>query len=143
MTVHLSLFFEQLNLHEAMKKILILEDDIDISNILRMILAEEGFATISSACTLSADDIHAINPDLLILDNWLLDGQGSALCGQLKVNPLTAHIPVLLASAAYNLGQMAAECHADAFLEKPFDIDEMIGTVHLMVDRAERRSDNE
>lgn len=125
-----------------MKKILILEDDIDISNVLRMILAEEGFATISSASILSIHDIRAINPDLLILDNWLLDGHGYELCGQLKADPLTAHIPVLLASAAYNLDQMAAECRADAFLEKPFDIDEMIGTVHVMIDRAQRRSVN-
>lgn len=119
-----------------MKKILILEDDIDISNVLRMILAEEGFATISSACTLSADDVYAINPDLLILDNWLLDGHGSELCSQLKKNPLTMHIPVMLASAAYNIDQMAAECHADAYLEKPFELDEMIGMVHIMIKRA-------
>ncbi|MDP9046867.1 MAG: response regulator [Bacteroidota bacterium] len=126
-----------------MKKILILEDDIDISNVLRMILAEEGFATISSACTLSADDVYAIKPDLLILDNWLLDGHGSELCSQLKKNPLTSRIPVMLASAAYNLDQMAAECRADAYLEKPFDLDEMVGMIHMMIDRAQNRTDNE
>lgn len=126
-----------------MKKILILEDDFDIANVLRSVLAEEGFATVSSAAMLSADDVYAINPDLVILDHWLLDGHGSKLCGQLKTNTRTMHIPVMLMSASYHVDQLADQCRADNYLEKPFDLDEMVGMVHMMIDRAQRQPGNE
>ncbi len=122
-----------------MEKILIFEDDIDTVSIFRTVLAEEGFATISSACLLSVDDIYSIDPDLIIMDNWLIDGRGSELCSNLKKSPLTMHIPVILCSVTFHLEQIASQCSADAFLEKPFDLDELIGMVHMLIYRSRQQ----
>src|SRR5690606_18230668 len=65
-----------------------------------------------------------INPDLYLLDIMLPDGNGIDLCRRLKTDEATRMTPVILMSAHYR--PIRAECEADDFLEKPFDVDSFL-----------------
>ncbi|GAC1313582.1 MAG: hypothetical protein NVSMB24_36990 [Mucilaginibacter sp.] len=121
------------------KKVLILEDDRDLLDILKMVLEEKGFTIIVSENMLSLDEIYFINPDVIIIDDWLREGYGSQLCEKLKQNQLTSHFPVILTSAVYRLRQTAAQCNADAFLEKPFELKQLTDMIHKMTHHNEMR----
>jgi len=105
------------------RQILLLEDDRDTAEIITLILEPEGFEIkISKEQTLSAD-IQEFAPALIILDYRLGDKHnGAQICDQLKADPITAKIPVVLISATNDLPEIAATCKADGYIEKPFGI---------------------
>lgn len=105
------------------KKILIIDDDRDILELIKFILEEKGFEVVASLSGDILDSVLEINPDLILLDDWLEDLNGHELCRMLKASPATAHIPVILISASMGLAQLSEDCFADSYIEKPFDID--------------------
>jgi len=107
-----------------MKKLLIIEDDADTVDIVKFIF-EDTFHIMSFNDLIPIERIIEFNPDLIILDNRLSSGMGSCFCKEIKSNPITRFIPVLLFSADANLNKMPNEFGADAYLEKPFDIYEL------------------
>jgi DNA-binding response OmpR family regulator len=110
-------------------KILLIEDNPDIKELLNYILKDDGHKVISSSDATSLNSLDKIKPDLILLDEILAEQRGSALIRQLKNNDTTKHIPVVLISAMPGLKDLALECGADAYIEKPFDIDTLIGVV--------------
>jgi DNA-binding response OmpR family regulator len=112
------------------KTILIIEDDQDILDIITYILSNEGYQIISATDSSPLKNLIAIQPSLILLDNWLADGYGKDMCRQIKEDPARAHFPVILFSANNNLEKMAAECKADAYLLKPFDMDVLLKMVN-------------
>ena len=68
-------------------------------------------------------------PELILLDVRLANGYGHLLCRDLKANPTTANIPVILVSGANNLSLIAEDSHADGYLSKPFGVEELLGVV--------------
>lgn len=107
------------------KTVLIIEDDLDIINIIRYILGEMGFKLIESSSTTYNQDIYAHQPDVILLDHWLGDTMGTSICQDLKSNPRTSSIPVILTSAVNDIGKIAESCDADDILAKPFDIEDL------------------
>ena len=87
-----------------------------------ILFAESGFEVIQLVNQTSIHNIIVLNPDLVIIDYLLGDGYGDQLCSEIKSNPLTNHIPVILFSASHHLEQIAKECGADTYIPKPFDI---------------------
>jgi two-component system alkaline phosphatase synthesis response regulator PhoP len=81
------------------KKILIVDDEPDIRDILQIILEEEGYLTHTAAHLPALQDLLGFQPDLILLDILLAGSDGRAFCRQLKSQPSTAHIPVILMSA--------------------------------------------
>ena len=115
------------------KRVLAIEDDADILSIIDAVLSDEGYEVISSANSEPLDYLDEINPDVILLDHFLGSSLGQVLCRELKEDPETRHIPVILISAASNLAGIAADCKANAFIAKPFDIDFLIETVRQSV----------
>ena len=111
------------------KKILIIEDDEDILNILSFILKEQGYIITALTHGDVIDKIRADLPDLILCDIWLPKRKGTEICKILKSDPLTAHIPFIVISTVMNLPQIAMKCGADAYIEKPFQIKEMVNIV--------------
>ncbi|WP_295674024.1 response regulator [uncultured Mucilaginibacter sp.] len=112
-----------------MKKVLIIEDDADTAQCINYLINDLGFKYEQSDSILSTIDIIKSNPDIIILDYYLPNGHGSQLCSELKSNLLTKEIPVILMSTHPNLGNISKECGADAYLEKPFDLNTLIKMV--------------
>src|ERR1700752_4214404 len=91
-----------------------------------------GFNVLLSQTGIPVERIAEINPDILIVD-YLLGGYfGSNICLDVKSNSQTNHIHVLLFSASHNLGEIAKNCHADGYLEKPFDLNQIVDLVMEM-----------
>ncbi|MDR3694244.1 response regulator [Mucilaginibacter sp.] len=109
-----------------MKKVLVIEDDADTAQCINYLINDLGFKYEQSDSILSTIDIIKTNPDVIILDYYLPNGHGSQLCLALKSNLLTKEIPVILMSTHPNLKNISQTCGADAYLEKPFDLNKLI-----------------
>jgi len=108
-----------------MHKIIVIENDPDTLDILRYIFEGRGFAVLSRVASVPLDTIITENPDLILLDYYLDDEYGSDYCQELKHNPLTSHIPIILLSTTIELHQIVTESCANAYLKKPFELGEL------------------
>ncbi len=114
------------------KRILTIEDDPDILAILEIVFQEEGFEFISNSKGMTADEITLVHPDLVLLDVRIFgfEKTGAQICKELKQNAETQNLPIILLSAEQNLAQLAEACGADHYINKPFDIDNVIKVVN-------------
>ena len=110
-------------------KIVLIDDDEDILDVIQYILADEGYNVDAYDDLQPLDKIIEHQPSVILLDNKLADTYSNTLCIALKSNHKTKHIPVILMSAAEDLEQIAKACNADAFLNKPFELKEFIKLV--------------
>jgi two-component system response regulator VicR len=117
------------------KRILIIDDDEDILDILNIIFQDEGYEVIISNTAHAADYIHQINPDVMLLDIRLAGSEktGAEICRDIKNAYPAEHFPVILVSAEANISLIASYCGADAFVSKPFDIFKLIKKVEELI----------
>ena len=116
------------------KKVLILDDDIDILQICTIVLKKKGFdvQTLNNSHQV-VNQVRNYQPDVILMDNWIPGPGGIEATRLLKQDPVTQSIPVIFFSANSNVTQLAREAHADYFLQKPFDITELEATVQKAV----------
>jgi len=116
------------------KKLLIIDNDAEVLNMIQEALIYEGF----EVRTLSGTDhifkiIHEYQPDLIMID-YILDGiNGGEICHDIKVNVETCHIPVIIMSAYSRVILSLGSYRSDAFLAKPFGLDEMVKLVNKLL----------
>jgi len=119
------------------KKILVIEDDKDIRDTIVFILSEEKYEVIESGDSKILKHLDKHKPDLILIDHWLTewksDANGQQLSKELKSNPATKHIPIVIISAVSNIKEIAEQGLADAYLQKPFDMAVLIGLVKKFV----------
>ena len=110
-------------------KVLLVEDDTDIREIITLILSNENFEILQSSADKLESDMATFKPDLVILD-YLLNHKlsGADLCRIIKAGKETEHLPVILVSAIPELEHISKRCGATAYITKPFDIVEFIKT---------------
>jgi len=114
-----------------MRKILAVDDDKDILEVLQFILEDSGYEvdTLSDGHYLF-EKIKANEPDLILLDIMLGNLDGRQLCKDIKARQETHDIPVVLISASHNVSASMNQSGApDAFIAKPFDINELLDTI--------------
>ena len=118
------------------RRILIIDDDNHILEILEIIFAAEGYSVILSNTGEAVEQLATIQPDLILLDVRIIGHpkSGDEICAELKSNHLYDKLPVILISAESDLEVLANECSADAFIRKPFDMYELIGRVKDFID---------
>jgi len=118
-----------------LKKILIVEDDPDILEILSFIMHAEGYDVISSEDGSACQHLLEILPDLILMDIRLKEpGQnGDLICLGLKSHSDTCRFPVILVSAELNLPELSRACGADGYIRKPFDLNILIEDVQKMI----------
>jgi len=118
-----------------MSKVLVVDDNEDILSVISMILDLEGFEV--KCCTDGhgiSETISAFSPDVILLDIMLGDMDGREVCRELKSNPKTGNIPIIMISASHNLFENKAnDCQADDFIAKPFDIDNLAQKVRQQI----------
>ena len=113
------------------KRILAVDDDNDILDVIRIILEEEGYEVVTLANGKHVFDVVKENaPDLILLDVMLGGLDGRDICRALKEDDNYKTIPVVMISASHNLNNLLLMPGApDNFLAKPFDIDHLLEMV--------------
>ncbi|WP_159732537.1 response regulator [Sphingobacterium sp. 18053] len=112
------------------KKAVLIQDNEDILNIMDEVLADEGFDVTPSLTTEPIEDILEIDPDIIIVDDHIRGTKkGSEVIKELKNDPETEELSSVLTSTAHDIAKIAAECKADDFIQKPFDLDQMVDIV--------------
>ena len=115
-----------------MKKILVVDDDEAILDVVELILTSYGFNVQTHSTGLGVPDIVMhYHPNLILLDIRLPGKLGTEVCKELK--QIYTHLPIILFSAHAEEGKAFALCDADAFIEKPFDIQNLIDTINSHV----------
>lgn len=119
------------------EKILIIEDEPDIQNILRYSFMKEGFKVRCIDKGLDGIEVFKnFNPNLVILDLMLPDISGFEVCKEL--NKLDANIIMLTARDDIVDKVLGLELGADDYITKPFDIRECIARVKVALRRKKR-----
>jgi len=105
-----------------------LEDNLEI----------EGYGVVS-ASTMRDGRVAAMkrNPDLIILDAMLPDGDGIALCKQLRAEGRTEPIIMVTAKGAEMDKVLALETGADDYVVKPFSLRELLARIHAQLRRSQ------
>ncbi len=114
-----------------MKRILVVDDDIDILTVVQLLLDSKGFEVVAiSNWQQIYSKIDVFKPDLILLDVALGTQDGRNICKQLKSANDTKHIPIILFSANHNVENSIPECLANSFISKPFDINHLIEQIN-------------
>ena len=119
-----------------MQKILICDDEANIRNIMDFSLEAEGFLAVSAEDGDGAlQAAMTEEPDLIILDVMMPGADGLTVCRELKQNPRTRHIPVLMLSARAGKGDREAGLAAGAeeYVTKPFSPQRIVDKVNEML----------
>jgi DNA-binding response OmpR family regulator len=114
-----------------MQRILAVDDDKDILEVLKYILEDSGYEveTLADGHYL-LDKIRAHHPDLIILDIMLGNLDGRELCRGLKSADETHDIPVIMISASHAITDtLKQNGNPDDFIAKPFDISTLLNSV--------------
>src|SRR5437899_3126799 len=120
-------------------KILVVEDEADIRELLRYSLTQEGYAVEEAADGAEAlDRITRRAPDLVLLDLMLPRMSGLELCRRLRANGDTAQMPVIVVTAksAEVDRILGLEMGADDYVVKPFSPREVVARVKALLRRA-------
>ncbi|HPW87841.1 MAG TPA: response regulator [Kaistella chaponensis] len=117
------------------KKIVIVDDDVAILDSLGTMLDFEGFEVNTF---MRGSEIFRLietenKPNLILLDMWLCGEDGRDICKQLKSNERTKNIPVIIMSASRGLENTALQSGANAFIAKPFEIDDVVNKLHQLI----------
>lgn len=121
------------------RRLLIVEDDFDISNMLRIYFGSQGYDTIIATRGAEALELCRRNlPNLVILDILLPDINGYEVCRQLRGSLRTSHIPIIFLTQKDERSDQIAglELGADDYITKPFDLQLLL----LRVEGALRRA---
>jgi two-component system, OmpR family, response regulator VicR len=115
-------------------KVLIVEDDFVINDVLSELLTSEGHEVIAAGN--GQEGLEAFDrarPGLVVSDVMMPKLDGREMVRQLRSRPEGRHVPIIVISAAPTLGQ--EEFGQDLFIEKPFDLDVFLGHVRSLCAR--------
>lgn len=121
--------------------ILVVEDEADLADALAFALEREGFRGTVARDGRSAIDVISQTPppDLVLLDLMLPDISGTEVCRQLRANPATRHVPVIMVTArAEEIDRVVGfEVGADDYVVKPYSTRELVLRVRAVLRRRE------
>ena len=129
-----------------MKRVLIIEDDKDIVELVRYNLANEGFEVIAIADGSSGlASLRKGAPDLLILDLMLPRMPGLEVCKEIRRDSTLNRLPILMLTARGEEADrvVGLEMGADDYVTKPFSPRELVARVKALLRRAEPAGDIE
>lgn len=124
-------------------RLLIVEDDIDIGNMLKIYFAGMDFdVDVAVRGSDALEKTKHVLPHLIVLDIMLPDIDGYEVCRNLRTNMRTSHIPVIFLTQKDERSDklQGLELGADDYITKPFDIEELKLRVQGAIKRAERES---
>ena len=116
------------------KKVMICDDDQGILEMLEMMLEEYGYSVATESNSIQLlNNLRKDKPDLLLLDIWMPVLSGDQILKQLKCDPELNSLPVIMYSASSEGEQIAKNSGADAYIDKPFDLDDLINKIKSFI----------
>ena len=123
--------------------ILVIDDNADILYMLQAMLKHKGYkVSIKENTTGIEAYVVELNPGLILMDMLLSGADGRELCRQFKLNEAIAAIPVIMLSAHPQARVECIAAGADFFVEKPFEMQELLKTVAAAESRLLKLDDN-
>ncbi|MDT9000992.1 response regulator [Paucibacter sp. APW11] len=124
-------------------KVLLLEDDLDLGNGVRMALVDQGLSVVwVRRLAEAAQALAQSPPDLLLLDLSLPDGDGLTLLAQLRRDKQRLPVLILTARDALDERLRALDGGADDYMVKPFALAELVSRVRALVRRSYGHEDD-
>ncbi|MCM8792713.1 MAG: response regulator [Candidatus Omnitrophica bacterium] len=123
------------------EKILIVDDDPDIRDILKIILSQENYEVIEAD---NGEDalkmINAKNPDLVLLDYKIPRLDGRQVCRIVKEDLLTQHLPIIMVTGKGDIDDKVEGIYAgaDDYIVKPFEPKELIARIRMVLRHTQR-----
>jgi len=128
-----SLFF--LLQDKTMPKILIVDDDVTITELLKVLVTMEGHQPITVNDSMQAIEVaNSVNPDLITLDLMMPGLTGFELCELLHNDPKFEKIPIVIVSAKddFESKEKALQAGATDYVTKPFGADDLMGKIKAL-----------
>ncbi len=127
-----------------MYKVLVIEDDENIRELLEYNLTENGYQL-----RLAEDGksglalVDTFSPDLILLDLMIPELDGIEVCKAVKGNRQTAHIPIIMLTAKGSETDkvLGLELGADDYMTKPFSVRELLARIKVVIRRTEQKAD--
>lgn len=126
----------------AKRKILIVDDEQDVAQALKVRLKANGFNVV-----LAFDSVQAYmmankeKPDLILLDIMIPGGGGFVVAERLKQSQATHHIPIIFLTGIPGGEERAHKLGASGYVMKPYHPDELLETIHRALERSRRREE--
>lgn len=115
---------------EKNKKILVVDDDKGIGQMLTMVLERNGYEVLVSENPEEAEkNIIGHNIDVVLLDMLIGAVNGIDVCTRLRKDETTRHVTILMMSALDDAGKKCKAAGANDFFSKPFDLDDLLGKI--------------
>jgi len=119
-------------------KLLIVDDDPDILDVLEVTLQEEFEVTTASTGSEALEKLKEQPPNLLVLDYVLPDLEGPQICKMIRKDPLLLNLPVLMLTGKGEIEDKVGglEAGADDYMIKPFSPQELIARIKMLIRRS-------
>ena len=116
------------------QKILLIDDNKDLLQIVQIILKGQGYETVLACCiNEAAQKIRIHKPALILMDVFISDEDGREFCNQLKRDDETSNIRVIMMSGYDNSLGLMQMVSADDFMSKSFDYNDLLHRVHTQL----------
>ncbi len=116
-----------------MKKILLIDDDQDICEMVSIILGSQYEVAVQNDTVGLEERLLSFNPDLVLLDNSVVQNYKADIMQTLKGPDEQDSVPVVLFSAHANIIQIAAKMNANAYIAKPFNLVELYSCIDRLI----------
>jgi len=118
-------------LDSGRRKVLVVDDDPEVVELMVDVLTRDGRFEVQTASSGYDAGVmtQEFRPDLMILDYMLPDVNGNVVCKTIRQNSAFEHMRIIIVSGVINQDEIEQllQVGADAFLKKPFSIDELVG----------------
>jgi len=120
------------------KKILYIEDDADMAEIVSEIMQYEQYEVITDSGRSMYKYLADEQIGLILMDEGLSWCWGSNLCRELRSKEETANIPIIMISAVREIPHIAENCGANAYIRKPFEIYDVIDAINAHYPKSDQ-----
>jgi DNA-binding response OmpR family regulator len=113
---------------------MIVDDDVQVTSLLKKYLSSKNFEIITiNQSSKAIQTANLVHPDLFILDLMMPPPDGFELCTMLRADPNFAKTPILIITAMDISNSRATSFGANDYLAKPFNLDEIVSRVNLLL----------
>ena len=117
-------------------RVLVIDDEPEITDIVEAFLSEVGYAVASeNSPTNAVTKVNEFKPDIILLDIMMPGIDGYDVCQQIKQQPDMAHVPVIFLTGKDRTDDMGRsfKVGGDMFIKKPFSCERLLEIVNIVV----------